>query len=109
MKEKYTINRVTDIPLDVNGTRRSSKTIKDLKKSFLLIAVGLFNIIHSSMHIIQFVQSMLLVHNSITEHNHDNILDKILHNPFFGLFWGVVGVVTLIVGIKDYFHHKKCN
>jgi hypothetical protein len=31
-----------------------------------------------------------------------------MHNPIFALIMGVVGILTLVIGIKDYRHHKKC-
>jgi len=32
-----------------------------------------------------------------------------LHNPYFAILWGIVGLFTLWIGIKDFIHHKKCN
>jgi hypothetical protein len=45
-----------------------------------------------------------------TEHHHDeSLLDKIMHNPIFALAMGLVGILTLVIGIKDYRHHRKCK
>jgi hypothetical protein len=74
-------------------------------RSTALIGSGLLNVIHAGTHIVQFVQSLFLI--SYSEgggHNHDW-----LHNPWMSLVWGLVGISTLILGIKDYKHHKKCK
>jgi len=71
--------------------------------------VGLLNSLHAILHILQFLQSMLLV-ASATEHNeHEGFLDGLLHNPWFALFWGIVGIMTLWIGIKDFINHRKCQ
>lgn len=80
-----------------------------MKKTILLISVGALNFVHGLFHIIQFIQSMLLVAYS-TEHAHEEgFIDKLFHNPIFALFWALIGIVTLAIGIKDYRHHKKCQ
>jgi len=82
-----------------------------MKKSLILISVGVLNFLHGMFHIIQFIQSMLLVAYS-TEHvhnDHESWIDKIMHSPIFAIVWAVIGILTLIIGIKDYRHHKKCN
>lgn len=80
-----------------------------LKSSIIFIGIGLFNLIHSFLHIIQFVQSILLVHSSINEHDHNGFIDKILHNPIFAVLWGIIGIFTLLIGVKDFKHHNKCK
>jgi membrane-bound ClpP family serine protease len=68
----------------------------------MLIILGLTNTIHGLLHLVQFAQSMLLLTNN----------DKIKHlieNPIFTAIMGIVGILTLIVGIKDFTHHKKCK
>ena len=27
----------------------------------------------------------------------------------FAIIWAVIGILTLVIGIKDYRHHRKCN
>jgi len=81
--------------------------IENIKKPFVLIGLGLVNILHGGLHLIQFLQSILLVNESVT--HHDSGLDRILHNPIFALVWGLVGLMTLYIGIKDYIHHRKCK
>lgn len=83
-----------------------------MKKHFVLISVGILNLLHGSFHIIQFIQSMFFVAYATHDHdhNHDNgIIEKIMHNPIFALVMGLVGILTLVIGIKDYRHHKKCH
>ena len=72
-------------------------------KSLLLISLGSINLIHAILHILQFIQSLLLVGNSIVPE------DSILHSPVFGVIWGVIGLLTLYIGIKDFRHHKDCH
>jgi hypothetical protein len=70
------------------------------------------NFLHGMFHIIQFIQSMLLVAYStehVHGHEHESMIEKIMHSPIFAVVWAVVGVLTLIIGIKDYRHHKKCQ
>jgi len=80
-----------------------------MKKSILLISVGVLNVFHGAFHIIQFIQSMFFVVYSTEEHNNDGFIESIMHNPIFALIMGVIGILTLVIGIKDYQHHKKCN
>lgn len=81
-----------------------------MKKSIFLISVGILNLLHGSFHIIQFIQSMIFVfystHNIEDEHS---FIEGVMHNPIFALIMGAIGVMTLIIGIKDYKHHKKCH
>lgn len=84
--------------------------MKKFKSSIILIGVGLLNLLHASLHIIQFIQSIILVKESVSNHNHDeSFIDSLLHNPYFAILWGLIGISTLIIGIKDYKHHKKCH
>jgi hypothetical protein len=81
-----------------------------MKRSLILISVGVLNFLHGMFHIIQFIQSMILVAYSVENtHNHDSWFDKVMHSPVFAIIWAFVGILTLIIGIKDYRHHKKCN
>lgn len=70
------------------------------KKSLLLIGLGSINILHAGLHLLQFVQSVMLVAKSAqTDHE----------NPLWSLLWAVVGLLTLYVGVKDFKHHSHCN
>ena len=81
-----------------------------MKKSIVLISAGLLNLLHASFHIIQFVQSILIVAYSSEKHeHHDGWIDFVFHSPYFTVLWGVVGILTLTIGIKDYLHHKRCK
>jgi hypothetical protein len=66
--------------------------------------------LHGSLHIIQFAQSMVLVSYSIDHHREPTtLIDEVIHHPIFGLTMGLIGLITLIIGIRDYIHHRKCN
>lgn len=74
-------------------------------KSFTIaIGVGLLNFIHGVSHLIQFIQSMILLHES-TSQEHQGIF----HTPIFALIWAIVGLTSLVIGIRDYKHHRKCK
>jgi len=79
------------------------------KKSVLFISVGIFNFLHGITHLIQFIQSALLFSGSLGEHGEHGWTEELLHNPFFSLLWAIIGIVTLIIGVKDFKHHKKCE
>ena len=76
-------------------------------KSISIIGVGILQLFHSLMHIVQFVQSVLLLHNSYNEHDHNNFIDEIQHHPIFIILWIIVGILTLKIGIDDYIKHKR--
>lgn len=87
------------------------KKMNKLKSSIILISVGFMNLLHGLLHILQFLQSVILFKAS-TEHSHhhnDSFLESLLHNPYFALLWGLIGILTLWIGIKDFKHHKKCQ
>jgi hypothetical protein len=43
-------------------------------------------------------------------HHHDEgVIEQLLHNPIFALIWGIIGILTLWIGIKDFKHHKNCK
>ena len=78
-----------------------------MKRSTILIGLGSLNLIHGILHILQFIQSVLLVSSSL---NKDNTgLDAVLHSPILSIVWAVIGLITLYIGIKDFRHHKKCH
>ena len=74
-------------------------------KHIILISVGALNLLHGLFHIVQFIQSMLLVKYATT-HSEDNDL---LHNPYLSVLWAIIGILTLVIGVKDYIHHRKCK
>ena len=80
-----------------------------MKKYIALISVGIFNTLHASIHIIQFIQSMLLLSTNLEKHEHDSFIEALLHNPILNIIWAIVGLFTLYLGIKDYLHHKNCK
>jgi NADH:ubiquinone oxidoreductase subunit 5 (subunit L)/multisubunit Na+/H+ antiporter MnhA subunit len=82
-----------------------------MKKHIILISIGILNVLHGLFHIIQFIQSAFFVayatHNH--HHHHESWIEKVMHNPIFALLMGLIGVFTLVIGIKDFRHHQKCN
>mgnify|MGYP005995697033 CR=1 FL=1 len=82
-----------------------------MKKHIIIISVGVLNVLHGSFHIVQFIQSMFFVAYASHDHSHghEGTIEKIMHNPIFALIMGLIGILTLVIGIKDYRHHKKCE
>jgi hypothetical protein len=78
-------------------------------KSLFLISVGILNLLHGLTHIVQFIQSLFLITYSIEKHEHQSLIDKIMHSPILALIWAIIGIISLIIGIRDYRHHKNCN
>lgn len=73
-------------------------------KSYVLIGLGVTNIIHALLHFLQFLQSLLWM-----SQGHNEQLDNLLHSPFFSIIWFFVGIVSLYIGVKDFRHHRKCE
>jgi hypothetical protein len=84
------------------------KNLINMKRSTILIGLGSLNLIHGILHILQFIQSVLLVSSSLNEEHHTG-LDAVLHSPILSIVWAVIGLITLYIGIKDFRHHKKCH
>jgi predicted membrane protein len=92
-----------------------------MKKYLTLISLGVINLLHAGLHIIQFIQSMILVSavkprqfgekylNEINTTSNQDIFTQILHSPYFAILWGIIGIFTLYIGIKDFIHHNKCK
>lgn len=82
-----------------------------MKKYFILIFLGLINVLHAGLHLIQAFQSFILIKSSLNHEHDDNWINSILHNPAFAIIWGIIGIFTLWIGVKDFIHHKKhkCN
>ena len=83
-----------------------------LRKSIVLIGLGIINLLHGGLHILQFIQSMILVKKSFgpkIEHVNESMIDSMLHSPYFAILWAIVGIFTLWIGIKDFIHHNKCK
>lgn len=76
-----------------------------MKRFKILIAVGVLNLIHGGFHILQFLQSILLTYYTL-RHEDESWIHKIMESPIMGLFWGLLGALTLYIGYKDYKHHK---
>jgi len=89
-----------------------------MKRYMTIIGLGVINLLHASLHIIQSVQSFLLA-NQAAQPRHfgekyivggtQSLTSNILHSPQFAIVWGVIGLFTLYIGISDFIHHKKCK
>jgi len=79
-------------------------SIMSTKSGKTMIILGVLTLLHGLMHLLQFVQSVLLLSFSISKEN--NWLHKLMENPYFGLLWAVVGLIALVTGVKD-FRNKK--
>jgi len=78
-----------------------------MKKYIIIISAGVFNSLHGISHVVQFIQSMLLVSNN---HNHSACHEEgFFNHPLFSLLWAVIGIATLVIGIKDFIHHRRCK
>jgi hypothetical protein len=80
-----------------------------MKKHLLVISVGLLNVLHGGFHLIQFVQSLIFVAYATHDHPHEGWVDQVMHHPIFALIMGLIGLATLVIGIRDYLHHKRCE
>ena len=78
-----------------------------MKKTLLLIGLGIFNALHALIHLFQFAQSMVLLHTSLNAPDNETGIDKLLHNPIFSIIWAIIGIMTIYIGIKDFKHHHK--
>jgi hypothetical protein len=72
-------------------------------RHLILISTGLLNLVHGLFHVLQFIQSILLV--SYSSH-HDG---DILHNPYLSILWAIIGLLTLVIGVTEYIHHRRCR
>lgn len=77
-----------------------------MKKHTGIILLGLLNIVHGASHLLQVIQSLFLASYSFGNHNHGK-LEKVLESPYMGVLWVIVGISTIVLGIRDYQHHKK--
>ena len=105
---KYSEESKPDNNIDEMSVKASSK-IK--KSSIVLISVGFLNFVHGMLHVIQFLQSMIMIAYSAerTDQHSESVLDSILHHPMLAFLWAIIGLLTFIIGIKDFRHHRKCG
>ena len=82
-----------------------------IRKSIIFIGLGVMNLFHAGLHVIQFFQSFLILNMVSHNHNHhsENIFTTIIYSPIFSGFWVLIGLITLWIGVKDFIHHKKCK
>jgi hypothetical protein len=73
-----------------------------MKKIILLLTLGFLNTIHGILHIIQFLQSFFLA----TGNSH---FHELIENPIFSVTMGIIGILSLVVGVRDFLHHRKCK
>lgn len=98
MRENFTKN--LNLNLNKNYFLRKLK----MKRYSTLIFLGVLNIVHAATHIFQFVQSMFLMSYSIT--HKETWFHHAMESPWMGVLWGLLGVLTLYLGVRDYRHHK---
>lgn len=72
--------------------------MKALTSKVTLVLVGVLNLIHGGLHLIQVIQSLVLLQNS--DHH---------ENPWLSVLWFIVGIVSIVIGIKDFNHHNNCK
>ncbi len=72
-----------------------------MKKILLIIAIGALNTMHGLLHIIQFMQSVFL---ATAEQ-----LDIVMEHPAFAVAMSIVGISSLVIGIKDFMHHTEAR
>ena len=73
-----------------------------MKKSFSLIGIGVLNVLHGSIHLLQAIQSIFIV--TATENSWTHTL---MESPYMAPVWIFIGVVSLVLGYRDYKHHHK--
>jgi len=80
------------------------------KRAIVLISVGFLNFVHGMLHVVQFIQSIMLVAYSTQHHHHpESMIDKILHHPVLAFVWAIIGLLTFVIGVRDFKHHRKCD
>jgi hypothetical protein len=77
-----------------------------MKRYTTLIALGIINVLHGCMHIFQVIQSFFLASYSISGQK-ETWIHKFLENPYVGAFWAIIGIATIVIGVRDYRHHLK--
>jgi hypothetical protein len=81
-----------------------------MKKALTLMSFGVFNLLHASFHIIQFIQSMMIVaYSTHHEPHNDGFIDSLMHNPIVAIIFAIIGISSIVMGVKDYRHHKRCE
>jgi hypothetical protein len=65
-----------------------------------LVIMGLFNLLHGLTHIMQFIQSMLMVANI-------EWIDQIMESPVMSIIWVIFGIISIYLGWQDYKFHKN--
>ena len=113
-KDGNTKGKLTPKQMEKYGekvTKKKEEPTNKSNRSIFLISVGVLNLFHGLFHLIQFAQSMFIVAYSTQEHHQHNesFIDSIMHSPIFALIMGIVGILTLVIGINDYRHHNKCE
>lgn len=69
-----------------------------MKKTFTLIGVGIVNVLHAGLHLVQSFQSFYILSTDV--HFGDSLWSLVLAG---------VGIYSLAVGYQDFQHHRKCH
>lgn len=80
-----------------------------MKKYLTLISLGFVNVVHSILHLVQFLQSWLLIQQSSEDQHQLSWLEELSHNSYINIVWMAIGIYTLYLGITDFQHHRKCS
>jgi uncharacterized membrane protein len=76
-----------------------------MDKGKVLLTVGFINFVHGLIHLLQFAQSIFLATYAVKSVKETSI-HKALESPYMGIFWGLIGLLTMYIGYRDYKHHK---
>lgn len=71
-----------------------------------IILLGVLNLLHGLMHVIQFIQSLFIASNSFNGHK-DDWFHHFMESPIIGFISVFIAGFTIFVGIRDYKHHIK--
>lgn len=78
-----------------------------LNKSLTIIVLGVINMGHILIHVVQVIQSLILAKNESNSCEH--ISELSVENILITAFWVIVAITTIIIGVKDYIHHIRCD
>lgn len=87
--------------------------LKEFGGVYAFMGLGALYALHGLSHVIQAGQSLILASSSLTNHESEGIIGKIieatLHNPILGIFWAIIGIGSIFLAYHDRKHHKKLH
>ena len=69
------------------------------KTAYTLLTIGVINVIHGGIHLLQVAQSALMVSYSLN-HDHDNWTHKMFESPWMALVWAAAGIITIVIALS---------